>query len=405
MTSNTQALKSKAIIENSLKIARWMLVIYCATAIFSISISQIAIFSALALWLFSLWHGRKKGLVQDISLPLSPFFIAFIGATLLAALSGYQPLVSLEGGKSLFHIGIFFFVLNVLNSQKDVARCHRLLLVAGMIASAIGVYSSLSHGFGLEHRAKGLFESAYAYMTFAGMLMMIFLVNISRILFSKKIAKETGWWEWAALFIILSGLLFSLTRNVWVGSIVGFFFLALLRYRKKALLFPLLLLLLYPILPPQMQTRFQSITDTQNTTNHERIVLWKNGFKMIADHPLLGVGQDNFQHLYDNYRKPEDKSMGNMHNSYLTILAERGIIGLIAWLSLIVALGWKFFTIFRETENAQLLKGNAAGTLSALIALMCAGFFESNFNDTEVNMLFYFLMALPFVPVSKKEEV
>ncbi len=390
--------------ENILKIVRWMLVVYCAAAVFSISISQIAIFTALFLWVFTLWYSKRKGLPSDTCFPLRSFFIVFVSVTLLTALLGYQPLVSLEGAKALLHIGIFFLVINVLRSQKETLRCQRFLLIAAMIASCVGIYTSLLYGIGIEHRVKGAFSGTYAYMTFAGMLMMIFLLNISRFIHAADIRKEVYWWEWLSLSIIALGLLLSLTRNVWVGVFIGLFFLTALRFRWKAFLIPLILVLLYPVFPPQIQERIQSIANPQNLTNHHRLVLWRNGLEMIKDYPLFGVGQDNFQHLYDRYRKPEDKSMGNMHNSYLTILAERGAVGLAAWLAMITALGWSMLRLYRKENGPPLLKGNAAGSLSALIALMSAGFFESNFSDTEINMLFYFIMALPFVKADKKEE-
>ena len=41
-------------------------------------------------------------------------------------------------------------------------------------------------------------------------------------------------------------------------------------------------------------------------------------------------------------------------------------------------------------------------SLSAVIAFLAGGLFETNFYDSEVVMLAYFLMALPFVNSNKR---
>ena len=36
------------------------------------------------------------------------------------------------------------------------------------------------------------------------------------------------------------------------------------------------------------------------------------------------------------------------------------------------------------------------GSAAAVVGFLVAGFFETNFYDSEVSMLLYFIMALPF---------
>ena len=42
------------------------------------------------------------------------------------------------------------------------------------------------------------------------------------------------------------------------------------------------------------------------------------------------------------------------------------------------------------------------GSAAAVIGFLVAGFFETNFYDSEVSMLLYFIMAFPFTVASKK---
>ena len=41
-------------------------------------------------------------------------------------------------------------------------------------------------------------------------------------------------------------------------------------------------------------------------------------------------------------------------------------------------------------------KRDAMASAAAIIGFLVAGFFETNFYDSEVSMLMYFIMALPF---------
>lgn len=73
----------------------------------------------------------------------------------------------------------------------------------------------------------------------------------------------------------------------------------------------------------------------------ERLLLWKHTVKMIADHPLFGVGISNWKLLITNYGNfgIDFMDAGTLrfehpHSDYLLILAEQGILGLLIYLSI-----------------------------------------------------------------------
>ena len=68
--------------------------------------------------------------------------------------------------------------------------------------------------------------------------------------------------------------------------------------------------------------------------------LWYAGLLAFRDHPLLGIGPDNFRHAYGHYlgrQQTDDRLHAN--NFYIEVLATLGIAGLGAFVWLIVALG------------------------------------------------------------------
>jgi len=74
----------------------------------------------------------------------------------------------------------------------------------------------------------------------------------------------------------------------------------------------------------------------QGTRFGTRLVYWRNTARMIADHPLLGVGTGGFQAAYAPYVRGvagwQGNETGDPHNQYLKFQAEQGILGLAAFL-------------------------------------------------------------------------
>ena len=69
-----------------------------------------------------------------------------------------------------------------------------------------------------------------------------------------------------------------------------------------------------------------------------RVIIWENAVRLIADHPLFGVGQSSFENEYMRYRKadyffllnPAARS-NHPHNHLLFMAGSWGIIGLVLW--------------------------------------------------------------------------
>ena len=66
----------------------------------------------------------------------------------------------------------------------------------------------------------------------------------------------------------------------------------------------------------------------------ERLAHWQAAIRMAEDAPLFGVGLGNYEIVYDDYRLVNwEEPLGHAHNLYLNLLAETGVIGLIAYLA------------------------------------------------------------------------
>jgi putative inorganic carbon (HCO3(-)) transporter len=76
--------------------------------------------------------------------------------------------------------------------------------------------------------------------------------------------------------------------------------------------------------------------ERQQDTFGTRVRLWRIAGRMIADHPLTGVGSGNFIAAYPRYAHGEMKTrLFVTHNAYVGMAAEMGLVGLTLFLALI----------------------------------------------------------------------
>ena len=152
--------------------------------------------------------------------------------------------------------------------------------------------------------------------------------------------------------------------------------------------------------PSPLSQRALSIVDPADPTVRERLYFWQAGWRMVKDAPFLGLGPGGVKRHYPEYRDPAARrpSTGHLHNNAVQLAAERGVLGLAAWLSIWVAFFVRAGRIYARLPAARAGdRALVAGSLAAVAGFLVAGLFEYNFGDSEVIGLTWVVMAFPFV--------
>lgn len=137
------------------------------------------------------------------------------------------------------------------------------------------------------------------------------------------------------------------------------------------------------VLPENLQTRIGALSEVvsadaasfKDTALRGRTSVNLAGLEMWADHPLVGVGPDNFELNYQVYSQaigidPRPQRRG-AHNLYLEWLAETGLLGALAFLGVVALALTGAWRARRQLEGREALLGE--GLLVALGAfLACA---------------------------------
>src|SRR5258708_3699666 len=160
---------------------------------------------------------------------------------------------------------------------------------------------------------------------------------------------------------------------------------------------------------PGMRHRAASIGDTGFLSNAERLIMWKAGSRMVHDHPAWGVGPGNVALVSARYQTPEQHAMfgdwGHLHNTYVHIAAERGLLGLAALLSFLGYLGWTLGKALRKTTAEQINERVVLLTaLLGLVGWMVSGLTEAVYTDSSVLMVFYLVMGLALVKAQEPKD-
>ncbi|MDE2963779.1 MAG: O-antigen ligase family protein [Acidobacteriota bacterium] len=366
--------------------------------VISIAVSQTFLGLAILGFLLDRLLNRRTILrFPPVKLPL----LLFIGATLVSWLASPEPGIGLP---PIYKFWLFAIILLVANyfSRTRVGRAFQALFAAGLVAAGFALVQYLVPSLGsVDGRLTGFMGH---WMTLSGGLMLVFLAMLGTLLFSAP--RRPALWMVAVCFLGVT-LLLTLTRSVWIASLACLLVAAWLRFPtlKTVLVSGAGILILVVCLPDSLQKRLASIWDPAHPSNAARLEIWKTGMQMVQAHPWFGVGPQRVSEVFFDYHPdPGARQRGgffwiHMHNNLLQFAAERGIPCALAWLWLILRMGRDHWLGFRRARLPSLEKSVHAGGFLSLLALFVAGLFEFNFGDSEVLMVFLFLVSAPYALV------
>ena len=364
-------------------IGLWSLVGIVAAMQLSIAAAQILLTIAVAAWLFS--H-----IARSERLHAPPFFwplVLYAALTLLSAGFSINPEESFTDSKQL----VLFMLVPLTYDLARGARAHSVLsiiLTIGAASAFVGIVQYAVLNFdGLGRRPQGTLSH---WMTYSGTLMLVICAAVARLLYG------TSGRLWAAFVMpaLLVALSLTLTRGAWVGVAIGVAVLLLSKDFRLLAVIPAVAVIGIVFAPQQMIDRWNSIFDPTDLTSRDRVAMLQAGVSMVQDYPLTGVGPNQIERAYPNYRVAEAVKPTNphLHNVPMQIAAERGLPALAAWIWFVITLVVGLLKLLRRSRHKSL----AAAALGGVAAMLAAGLTEYNFGDSEFLMLLLVIVTLPF---------
>lgn len=322
---------------------------------------------------------------RDPILAALAIFLLFTGAS---SLLGASPQRSLFGEmERMWGVVTWFYFLVLYILLRTVATRHwRALLVltvgVGVLLVALALLQRMPHDVPISAIGAGR-GTVYATLGNSSYLSiyLVYHIGFAALLLVKTRRTSHRVLYAGALLVGLVGLSLAGGRTALLGGAAGataaaailFWADPAIRRRgrsKRALLLSggvVLLLGAFAASPLGQSTPLvQRLTglSLENSTMPARFLAWDVAWQAFMEHPILGLGYENFQVAYAQYYPPgvdvfETGVWDRAHNLYADLLATTGIFGLLAYLMIWVAYFW--------SVRAALRSGRAGATEAAIL--------------------------------------
>jgi putative inorganic carbon (HCO3(-)) transporter len=368
----------------------------------SISLTTLAVAMLYGLWIAEALSGRYRGGSRrvTVSVPLA-LYLAFVALAATGARD--TALASFELLLLVQTFLIFVYIASRIRTRADV-QFLVVLLVAGLALQAfmavwlrytgqdlrIGALSgrvdvSSTPGGSQGERIGGTVGSpntAAAYFTL--------LIVPALALLLTGVARRYKQIAFLAFPLGAIAVILTLSRGGWVAlglSLLVFSAVALWRGWLPLPYFLLLAGVFLLVLLPFHGLIAERLTGSDQGSAQSRFPLMHLAWNVIRDHPLAGVGTNNFAVVLHDYATPEfgNAWLYTVHNKYLLVWAELGLGGLLAFLWFLGETLRKGWACVRSAD--PLIAPVGLGFTAAIVGQMGHMFFDVFHSRPQVQSL------------------
>lgn len=277
---------------------------------------------------------------------------------------------------------VMYLVLRTMPlPEEERWRIVDMLILTGAVVSIIGLYQIVT-GTDLitaeagTTRLRSIFGTPNNAALFLGRIIPIAAATA-------LIGRHTirRWLYSGAALLMLIAMGFTLSKGgLLLGLPAGLAMVVILWLGRPGLFAVAagLMLELIALVPLSRHPRFSRLLDlsTGESTSFFRVQLYQSTMRMIADHPITGLGLDQFLYQYrGKYILPsawQQPDLSQPHNVWLNYWVRLGIIGFIAGIWIQVAFwqaAWQLQRALRDSDlNTRALVVGLMGSMAAFLA-------------------------------------
>ncbi|MDX1411142.1 MAG: O-antigen ligase family protein [Nitrospirales bacterium] len=297
-----------------------------------------------------------------------------------------------EWQKSIPRFLIFWFVVNVVKTEKDIRSIlHSFSIGLVLLAILESVHFIVEGGnaFSMKMRAGGLSGSSQ--------WLSCFLVIGIPVLWLGFFCDTRLWVRRLYLLaLVMSGVALFLvhTRAAWLAVMTQGFFYMVLRMTRSWIISGLIvffsvgLLIVFLAIPGQHRELISSSKFTSPRSMLLRFNTWDLATQDIREHPLTGIGYGKHS-FYLRHPNLEKSYHNHIHNSFLSSMVQVGIPGFLVLASI-------FWVVLRKSsEWSQRFSEQYLGNLAFAVFFITVGLIvRLIFDDMLIGNVVYLFMFL-----------
>ena len=339
---------------------------------------------------------RGRGVVIESVAPDSPFQqVGVLRGDTIWRVGGQRvySAAEIDGALKSAPVGVPLTV-SVISQGEHVERPGLVLTQAQQQAiSPAGVTGS-----GRSHRFRASGWTRH-YETFSEVLQIIALLALGLALAHLRNHGPNKYFKiaLAAVAILTLGLVFTAMRTVIVAFVLGTCVVAWRSLRgayKVVFTFALFFVLAFGAVVV-WQTRARDALSLNDPSSRLRFEVARVGMSRIPLHPVFGHGMDAMKRHWNEWGFP-GRDMVHLHSTPLQLAFDRGLPMLVLWLWMMI-LFWTHISanVRRAADRSDThVYGILLGGLGGLTGFLASSLVNYNYGDSEVTMLFWWLMGV-----------
>jgi O-antigen ligase len=391
---------------------------------------EVPLYLFIFFWFIEFVAGRGAGFtIPRTGLALGLLFVPSI-------LSMFFSLDYTYGAYELFRMfEMFLFFLVVVNYLKTDRQLKTVIIILGVdvafqsvmaisqflnpwgmyeILSKFGIYMGISHATPYDPTSPIRACGTTGYCNFLAGFFELTLPLFASLYFFYPMSKTKKRIIVVLLAVSLIALLTTFSRGGLLAIAVAAVALLVLGLRR----FPQLgrhalrvsvavgvqLAIIFALLSEKLFMRVQFFMETME--DEVRLALMRNALEMIKHNPVVGVGLNNYPEAFFTYEVTgvDFEMLFPVHNTWLLITSEQGLIGLAAFLLFMLYIYFDARRAMRETS--PLHAATAVGLSVGLIAWLTHNVVAPLYQSSLVNRItFIFVVAvLAVIPRLRGED-
>ena len=298
-------------------------------------------------------------------------------------------------------VGFYYIIRFLIRSEERLYISLHAFSCSSAFVCLTGIFQLLTGSYKtttwtdtevfeeIEGRLVATFENPNVFGEYLILIIPIILAMIF-------ISKSKLWKTLYTLLLLVSGvcMLMTYSRGCWLGIIFAFALFILMIFPK--LIYPALILAPFSVfvIPETIIERITSIGNMSDGSTVFRVYIWRATIDMLKKYWLcgIGLGTDCYEHYYSQYAY-DAVLAPHSHNTFLHVMCESGIFGLLIFISLLFFLLRQLFVCYKNTKNKS-LKIISAAFIAAFLGSLIQGMFDNLFYNYRLYMIFFALVAV-----------
>lgn len=327
-----------------------------------------------------LYEKKYDSRVLNHPITIAVFFsLAWI---IITTLTSSMPFVSLKFllARMWFIVALYFLGTQLFKNKNSILTFFWLYLIPLV---GVAIYTFIHHStYGFAERpAHWVMQPFFKDHTVYGAVLAMMFPIVLLLVFLKRYKRYRLITILMSIALML-GIIFSYGRAAWISLLVAFgvSIIYLLKVRGSFVFSVVAIVSLFTVIfwsdiinvlekneqdstSENLGEHVQSITNiSTDASNLERLNRWNAAIEMFRRRPVFGWGPGTYAFQYAPFQSSEDLTiistnagdMGNAHSEFIGPLAERGVFGLLTFLSIVIMFYYRASVLYYKLPKGEL---------------------------------------------------